>query len=135
MADQTRESAPVVRKSFDNLLTELPGGRQNVREPVSEAQLLGFWLAVAIFVLIAAVVAGAVVYLALAMPKLADFGTPATEASLALWQTSSTDIFNRATTLVEQIVVKILLPVFTLLLGYIFGTTIRRSSPPSNGDG
>ena len=127
-------ATPVIRTTFDNVFDRLTGDRKAVREPVSEAQLLGFWLAVSVLLLITFFVIGAVLYLMFAMPKITDFGVPTTDASMILWQKASTDTFQRVTSLIDQIVIRMLLPVLTLLLGYVFGTTIRRGAS-GNGDG
>ncbi len=49
------------------------------------------------------------------------FGNPVTAESLGLYQKATDLVFQRVASLIDQVVIKTLLPVLTLLLGYIFG--------------
>ena len=82
----------------------------------------------AVLVLMALLIADLLVYLLLATPQVRDFGSPATEASLSLYQKASDVVFQRVTSLVDQVVIKILVPLLTLLLGYVFGSRSGQDS-------
>jgi hypothetical protein len=90
--------------------------------PKSYLEWVGVWLTWAVLGLIALFLVGLLIYLGVAMPTIADFGSPATEASLVPYQKASDLVFQRATTLLDQVVIKILVPLLTLLLGYVFGS-------------
>jgi hypothetical protein len=114
------------------------GGRRGadiqVREPPTYAQWAGFRLLWAVLILIAALLLALLAYLAVVAPRVTDFGVPVTTDSLALYQRASDQVFQRVTDLVDQVVIKTLLPVLTLLLGYVFGARVGQSSPPREGD-
>jgi hypothetical protein len=94
---------------------------QAIREPTFAVRA-GFWLLCGMLALVGLLVVGVGAYLAVVLPSPESFGTPPTAESLARWDQASTAVFGRVTGLMDQMVGKVLLPVVTLLLGYVFGT-------------
>lgn len=107
----------------------------DIREKLPPVLGAGFRMAGAVLGLIAFFSAAGVGYWMLATPAIAEFGSPVTAESLALWQKASDLVFQRITTLFDQVVIKVLLPVLTLLLGYVFGARAGQPPPPENGGG
>lgn len=132
---------PVERRELGQLKAqlqrELAAGRQgpDIREPPTYVVWAGVRLLWAVLGLIALLLAGLLAYLALATPGVIAFGSPVTPDSFALYQRGSDLVFQRVTTLLDQVVIKVLLPVLTLLLGYVFGARAGRPAPPGNGSG
>lgn len=103
-------------------------------QPKSYVEWAGVWLCLAVLALLGLVVVGLLLYPMLAAPSLESFGTPATAESLGLWREASDVSFQRATSLLDQVAIKMLLPLLTLLLGYVFGATVgHRAAAEGNG--
>lgn len=130
---------PVERRELREVVAEfqkeLAAGRRapDLREKPTFVQWAGFRLVWAILGLIALLALGLLVYLAVAMPSIDAFGDPVTAESLAFYQKASDLVFERVTTLLDQVVIKTLVPVLTLLLGYVFGTRAGQAPPPDEG--
>ncbi|MDP2935031.1 MAG: hypothetical protein Q8O86_00915 [Dehalococcoidia bacterium] len=87
----------------------------------------GFKLLWAVLGAIIALSLAIVLFWTLGAPRASDFGSPITADSLALYQKASESFSQHLTSLFEQVVVKVLLPVLTLLLGYVFGSRAGQS--------
>jgi hypothetical protein len=105
----------------------------DITERPTFVQWAGFWLLWAVLGLIALLLAGLLIYLAVATPDLTAFGSPATPDSVALHARTSEVVFQRVTTLLDQVVIKTLVPVLTLLLGYVFGARAGQPTAPDQG--
>lgn len=128
--------------SLDELAAQLEksaiAGRRRpdirVPPPRSYIEWAGVWQSWVVLGLITIFLAGLLVYLVLATPGLGEFGSPVTADSLAQWQKASDVVHQRVTGLVDLVVFKILLPLLTLLLGYVFGSRAGQG-PPSGSEG
>jgi hypothetical protein len=110
----TKESAP------DRRGPDIP-------ERPTFVQWAGLRLVWTVFGSIACVLLSLVIYLTFATPDIHAFGAPVTADSQALQQKAAEAVFQRVTGLVDQIVIRVFLPVLTLLLGYVFGATSHQA--------
>ena len=95
--------------------------RREIREPVFVVRA-GFWLLCTILGLIGVLLVGVLGFVVFGTPSIESFGNPPSAESLARWKDVSETVFGRATGFADLAILKILLPVATLLLGYVFGT-------------
>ncbi len=105
----------------------------DIRERPTFVQWAGYRLLWAILGLIALLFVGLLGYLAITLPSLSAFGSPVTAESLALHQRASDVAFQRVTTLLDQVVIKTLVPLLTLLLGYVFGARAGQALSSDEG--
>jgi hypothetical protein len=132
-------SQPIEQQRLGELAAELQKGsvpdrrEPDIREKPTFVQWAGVRLLGAVLGLIALLVIVLLVYLAVATPSITAFGSPVTADSFALYQKTSDVVFQRVTSLVDQIVIKTLVPILTLLLGYVFGARAGRL-PPEEGN-
>jgi len=83
--------------------------------------------------LITTLVGGLLLYWMVATPPIEAFGNPVTQDSLELYQKASDLVFQRATSFLDLVLFKALLPVLTAVLGYTFARALHR--PPPEGEG
>lgn len=118
------------RSVLDELIALL---RVRTRDRPTFLEWAGLQLILVVLGLITAMVGGLLLYWMLATPPIAAFGNPITKESLELYQKASDLVFQRATSLLDLLLFKALLPILTAVLGYTFARALHR--PPPEGEG
>lgn len=104
------------------------GGRAGEVRPLQPIQRAGLWMATLVALIIVAVAAPILVGWATrapAPPDLAGLEPAAARVAVENYQALSSAWSDTARALFEETVVRTLLPVFTLILGYVFGSQGR----------
>jgi len=97
----------------------------SARELMPEKEIAGLVLAGVVLGLITVFTLTVIIYWFRTAPSLNSFGVPVTEESLKLYKEASQVIFDRISKMLDIIIVTVLLPILTLILGYIFGSRVR----------
>ena len=121
-------NSPPARGRAD--LEELKSKFQNgMLSKATFLQFAGVWLTLSILVLIAVFVGAIFGYLIGSTPTIGSFGNPVTENTMSLYQKASDLIFQRANSLLNTVLINVLLPILTLVLGYTFAQIKQGSTP------
>lgn len=102
------------------------GAFETIREPMSEKDWAGIVLAGVVLALIAIFSLILTIYWFRTAPSLESFGTPVKQESLQLYKEASNIAFESVYKILDLIVLTVLLPVLTLILGYLFGTRSKK---------
>jgi len=113
------------RESVESVKIEAPS-RKSMREMKTRAGLILCYIAIGLVGLVSLIM---VMYFFFATHSLKSLAQPLTQDSLQIYKEARSAVVDDITRIGDRLLGNVLLPVLTLLLGYIFGSREERAEP------